>query len=107
MIPKKFELHGTDWDVEIDNISTNINNLGECFVPQCKIVIQKTIRGEPVNESMMEATFYHELMHAFLSTGEYQELSENEILVSYLGNCLHQYIQTNVRYESSNTEPKI
>ena len=42
----------------------------------------------------MEASFYHELVHAMLETMGKHTLSEDEELVEGLANQLHQFMKT-------------
>lgn len=43
--------------------------------------------NQPDNEK--EITFYHELIHAILNTGQYFEYSSNEAFVEYMARCIY------------------
>lgn len=94
MIPNKFTLHGTEWNVQIEENRGNTDQLGESICRKCQITLEKLCQNEAVHPDMIEATFFHELVHAFLGVGEYHDLSSDEHLVSHLGNCLHQYLKS-------------
>lgn len=94
MVPKKFTLHGTEWSIEYAEDVTNGQNLGRCSSPESLITLQKKHSGIDIAKTQIEATFFHELIHAFLDSGEYHELSQDEHLVAHLGNCLHQFMKS-------------
>lgn len=98
MIPNSFELGGSKWSVEFKDDPTNGEWLGHSQSNQHKIELHNSIRGIEIPIQSATQTFFHELIHAFLSHGEYQELNDDEKFVTHMGNCLHQYLKT-VEYE--------
>lgn len=63
-IPSYFKIGGQEYNVEIVD-KLDDNNYGEyCYTP-AQIKIARNIYDETVPEKQREATFWHELFHAF------------------------------------------
>jgi hypothetical protein len=62
------------------------------WVPeQYKVLLETMRRGQRSN---IEQSFCHEVVHSWLSSLGYNELSENETFVDQLGQAFHQYLTT-------------
>ena len=63
-IPKSFKIGGQEYSVEmIDELEDDI--YGDYSYTPAKIRIAKTTAGEIIPQKQREATFWHELFHAF------------------------------------------
>jgi hypothetical protein len=96
MIPNSFTLLTHDIEVVIDNQYCYDNDCMGRFIPwENKIIIADRYRTakswRKYKESIVEHTFYHELMHCLLYYTGHGKLFENEQLVDALGGLLSQY----------------
>ena len=101
-IPESFTLLGEKWTVEYSDDPENSGNLGWCDSTKNVIVIQRRNFGKEVSHNKQVSTFYHELIHAFLTAGAFFDLEGDEHFVSVMGGLLHQYLDT---YEEDSDLP--
>lgn len=94
MIPKKFTLGGTEYSVEISDSSIDNNVVAQVSYPEALVSVSSKSKGKRCTEAYMEASFYHELVHAMLETMGKHTLSDDEELVEGLANQLHQFMKT-------------
>lgn len=95
-IPKKIKVGGMWWTIErVDekNPEKNENNMGRTLFRQKKILIQKDLHHQ-----QLENTFLHELLHVCMYesrlTWDLDDKIE-ESVVSRLGNVLYQVLHDN------------
>ena len=63
-IPSYFKIGGQEYNVEVvEDLDDDI--YGEYSYTPARIQIAKTTAGEEIPKNQMEATFWHELFHAF------------------------------------------
>ena len=94
MIPNKFTLGGTEYSVKIEDSSIDNAVVAQVSYPEALVSISSRSKGKQCTADYMEASFYHELVHAMLETMGKQALSEDEELVEGLANQLHQFMKT-------------
>jgi len=95
LIPKQFKLFNQTIKVELKNkLAYNNNNYGEAKYTSNKIRIQKQNEGVSLKKTMVEQTFYHELIHYILNYMGENELGKNEKFVDIFASLLHQYEKT-------------
>lgn len=84
---------GHTWTVEQTNERLSENELGHC-VPN-----ELLIRISPDQKAALKShTFFHELVHAILTTIGKEELNADEGFVDAFGGALDQYFKT-VKYK--------
>jgi len=92
MIPKKFNI--LNHTVKVKMVDSIPNRLGECHKDLCSVDIATHIDDDKLPDSIIEHTFFHEVVHIILdSMGEYK-LSSNEKFVDVFAGMLHQVIKT-------------
>ena len=94
MIPIKFTLGGTEYRVKIEDSSIDNAVVAQVSYPEALVSISSRSKGKQCAADYMEASFYHELVHAMLETMGKHALSEDEELVEGLANQLHQFMKT-------------
>ena len=94
MIPIKFTLGGTEYRVKIEDSSIDNAVVAQVSYPEALVSISSRSKGKQCTDDYMEASFYHELVHAMLETMGKRNLSEDEELVEWLANQLHQFMKT-------------
>ena len=93
-IPTKFLLFGETITVEFDHDLVGKNgNFGEADFKSARIILQTPIKGI-VCESKVEETFYHELTHMILDKLAYNDLNDDEKVVTAIGGLIHQFINS-------------
>lgn len=89
-IPTKFELARVRVDVE--NIEyTSKESLGFCSNADSKIVIANQSRRVVQSQLKKLNTFYHELAHMYFMTMDRQDLYDDEVLCTALGNLMMEF----------------
>lgn len=87
----EFMLGGVKWTIKIDDKRLqDLGLLGLCEISKSLI----SLFEKDVNESIVDQTLYHELVHAILETMGETELSANDKFVQNFGMLLHQFIVT-------------
>lgn len=96
MIPKKFTVLNHTFKVRmVDNIVTNGEvRLGECCKDLCVVDIATHSHTDPIPDSVMEHTFFHEITHVILDIMGEERLSSDEKFVDVFSGLLHQVIKT-------------
>lgn len=95
IVPKKFNLLGHTIVVKMNNDRMSDKNaLGYCHPLHNEITLADTTDGKPLQESTIEHTFCHELVHLILNVMNENELYKNEKFVDVFGGLLHQYLKT-------------
>lgn len=95
MIDFSFNLFNTTWAVSfIDNFNEEVDKdtfkLGDTNFETNNIrVATKTKDGKLLPESTIKITLLHEMMHAILSSGQYNACNDDEPLVEWLANCIY------------------
>lgn len=95
IVPKEFNLLGHTIAVKTNNDRMGDKHaLGYCHPLHNKITLADTTDGKPLQLSVIEHTFCHELVHLILNTMGEDELYKNEKFVDVFGGLLHQYLTT-------------
>lgn len=88
----KFEIFGTIWTIRYQD---RIESEGESFifghtdsVGKVITVATKDRNNEDLLEREIELTTLHEIIHALMLEGQYNNTSEDEPLVEWLAKCL-------------------
>lgn len=96
---KKFKLFNTTWTIKIvDVIETgepSVYQFGSCDGISHTIIIAKKVGGIQQSEREMKLTLIHEILHAILQTGQYNEHS-NEPLVEWEANCIYALLEQKI-----------
>lgn len=105
-IPSKFDLFGETITVEFDPelVAKNGNN-GEADFKSAKIILQSPMKDILCETQVME-TFFHELTHMIMNKLAYDELNDDEKVVTAIGGLLHQFHTTAVFDEVSPPQPR-
>ena len=97
---RKIDLFGTVYTIKFVNdlIELGEGNLGVGVTDHVNhtITISTSAEGNPLPESEIQLTLYHELFHAFLHTGQYLNENLDEPLVEWLARCLNQCIKKGI-----------
>lgn len=92
-IPTEFDLMSFTIKVVFDDtLSPLENNSGYCSLRELIIKLQPPDVSHP--KQMVKKAFYHELVHAILSTLERRDYSDDEILVDNMAQLLSQFEKT-------------
>ena len=96
-IPKSFQLFGETITVEhrADH-GQEKGGIGTAQYKQNKILLQKSTEGDYVEETLMENTYIHELLHFCLEDMGRVKLNDDEEFVTILSGLLHQAFKTAV-----------
>lgn len=87
----EFSLGGIKWVISIDN--NRLDDLG--LLGLCESVKSKiSIYTDGIDQSLIEQTIYHEVVHAILESIGENELSKNEKFVQGFAVLLHQFETT-------------
>lgn len=90
-----FKIFNNTWTVSfIDNFNEEVDKdickFGDTNYETNKIrVATKTKDGLPLPESTVKITLLHEMIHAILGDGQYNNCNDDEPLVEWLANCLY------------------
>lgn len=92
VIPSTFKLAGHTYTVKLQkDLLTTDNEFGSLNEVTHVMTLQPP---DPVPQSRVESTFFHELLHAiFYELGE-SELDKNERLIDSIANLLYQALST-------------
>ncbi|AGO48580.1 hypothetical protein Phi18:3_gp068 [Cellulophaga phage phi18:3] len=94
-IPKSFNLFATTINVEFDSETLSYNStLGDCSFCDNKINLSYSYKGNPIPESTIVDTFYHERTHVILDAMGRHELSQDEEFVEVFSRLLRQADET-------------
>lgn len=89
---RTLKLFGTKWKVVYKDQVLNEENkwlYGSSNLSKKIIEIStKDYEGVPLSQEDIELTFYHELMHAIFSTGQYNSCCDDEPLVEWVARCI-------------------
>lgn len=91
-IPKSFDLMGHTYKVRQVKKVDKEDSCGE-YISEKKVLRLKKVQKD-YPQSMLEETYFHELLHAVLEECEYTKLSADEKFVERVGRALHQVIKT-------------
>lgn len=87
------DIFGTKWKVKFeDQVYNKFNDNAWVFgitvgYSRTIFVSKKDVDGNPIPDEEIEATVMHELIHAVLDTGQYNQSSADEPLVEWLSKC--------------------
>ena len=95
-IPKKIKLIGRTIKIKfLDNLTQDRDLYGEAQFGVNKILLQKRVKGNKLDDSQIGTTFLHELLHwVFYVMGE-SELRQNEKLIDAMSEILYQVFAKN------------
>jgi len=94
-IPKSFNLFGSTVTVEMNNTECDKEeSYGTARFKSNVIYLSDKAHGNPIDESEIESTFLHEVIHFIFTKLGYDELSDNEKLVKQFSKALHQCLTT-------------
>lgn len=100
---KKFNLFGCTWTIvykdKVDDIDIDENTFcwGLCDATRHVITIaKKDLDNKSITKDRWYYTLCHEITHAILDEGSYNELSGKEELVEWIAKCLASLIRQNV-----------
>ena len=90
---KEFEIFGSKWTVEYPDVILTDNPNEYCFgrtlySTRTIQIAKKDNDGNIFPKEELKLTFLHELMHAVLGTGQYNNYSQDEPLVEWLARCI-------------------
>lgn len=88
-IPKTFCLFGKTWKVKQLWTVDAEDSRGECDYSHSSISVKRNLE-----QSEKEVVLIHEILHAALDSLEYEELSNDEVLIERLSKALHQILTT-------------
>lgn len=96
----EFELFGTRWKVSfIDKAkeTETTYQLGNCRAINGTIwVATQDNEGNPLTKRAIRINILHELTHAILDTGKYNNSSMDEPLVEWVARCINSLLEQNV-----------
>lgn len=90
-----FKIFNSTWEVSyVDHIKSNPKKgefvFGETDHVNNKIrVAIKDNKGNILPETTIHITALHEMVHAILGAGQYEDCSNNEALVEWIANCIY------------------
>lgn len=97
---KKIDIFGTIYTINIvdtlDKEDDEGNNYGVTDYSSKTIEISRNIHGIEQSDSEMSLTLLHEIVHAILYTGQYNNCSNNEPLVEWLARCIYSLNNQNI-----------
>ena len=115
MKEKKINLLGTEYTIKIVDRISNDNELfynsnsydhnnnndsfieGECNnAERCLTIATRKINGDFLSEFDFKKNLWHELVHSFLSEGQYLDSNRDEPLVEWLARCIVSVISQGV-----------
>lgn len=108
----KFKIFGSAWTIkfkEIVTVPTNDGNEVWAFGtadPTKRLILISTRgqSGEKLPYSELRLTILHEIIHAFLMTGQYIENNQDEPLVEWLARCLNYMIESKLTNKLANLD---
>ena len=89
-----FKIFNSTWTVSfVDKVELSNSEgffFGKTNVCTNKILVAtKDLDGNPLPQTTIEITILHEMMHAILSSGQYESYTNDEPLVEWLANCIY------------------
>lgn len=93
MIPKTFKLGGVTWKIIIEDEIKTLKGealFGLSEGDSAEIRLAKTVDKKSIPKDVKGQTYYHELVHAILTTMDHP-LNSNEQFVQTFATFLHQY----------------
>ena len=89
-----FKIFNSTWTVSfVDKIELPNSEgffFGHTKVTANKILVAtKDFEGKPLPQTTIEITTLHEMIHAILSSGQYESANNDEPLVEWLANCIY------------------
>lgn len=95
MTPSKFTLFGHEWNVSYNpHLARKEGLIGKCDYENKHIELQPDCDEYDISESVVEQTFYHELVHAILDELSLPELRSDERIVDNISQLLYQFETT-------------
>lgn len=95
LIPKSFKLGGKEYTVKEDNtIDYDHGWSGLHDANTLEIKLASKLGAAKMHIDSIEQTFYHELVHAILSSLHKYDLNKDEEFVDTFGTMLHQFMKT-------------
>lgn len=91
MIPKQFNILGHVVKVTYDD---NLEGMGEAYNSLNYIKLSKFLKGDELPLSVIEHTYFHELVHVILDSMGEDRLSSSEKFVDTFSGLLHQALKT-------------
>lgn len=106
----KFKVFSSPWTIKFkENVFTQLEDgrevwaFGTAEPSKRRINISlKTEDGICIPPSELRLTILHEVLHAFLVTGQYLQANSDEPLVEWLARCVNQLIESNTVDKLSN-----
>lgn len=92
---KEFDLFGVKWTIKyVDKLEETSKENGYFFgvshVDSATIqVALLDSKGKPLSESAIRLTLLHELVHAILGSGGYENSTHDEPMVEWLARCIN------------------
>lgn len=110
----KFKIFESPWTIKFqDYVSTETDDGREIWAfgiakpAERKIFIStKTEEGIPIPSSEIKLTVLHEVIHAFLVTGQYLSAYQDEPLVEWLARCIFSMINSKTVNKIDNIKVK-
>lgn len=94
-IPKSFKLFGSTITVEMNNIECDKKeSYGAARFKSNAIYLTNEAHGRDIDETEIESTFLHEVIHFIFTRLGYDELGDDEKLVKQFSKALHQVLTT-------------
>lgn len=92
----KFKIFDSNWTIKFkENVFTQLEDGREVWAygitepaERCMYVSTKTESGKDIPPLELKLTALHELVHAFLISGQYLQCSSDEPLVEWLARCI-------------------
>lgn len=92
---KEFDLFGIKWTIKyVDKLEETSKERGYFFgishVDSATIQIALLdSKGEPLSEEAIRITLLHELTHAILGSGGYEQSTQDEPMVEWIARCIN------------------
>lgn len=97
---KSVDIFGTTYTINIvdtlDKPDDECNYYGETEYSSKTIKIGRNVHNIKQSDTEMGLTLLHELIHAILSTGQYNNCNNDEPLVEWLARCIYSLKNQNV-----------
>ena len=99
-IPKSFMLHGHKFTVEfMDDLNDEHQLIGSINHSSTTIKLQRSCKGYKMEQSKIEDTFIHEMVHAMMVQIGRNDLNNDEVFITQFSSLLHQAI-TSMEYDN-------
>ena len=97
---KSVDIFGTTYTINIvdtlDKAEDECSYYGETEYSSKTIKIGRNVHNIKQSDTEMRLTLLHELIHAILSTGQYNNSSNDEPLVEWLTRCIYSLKKQNI-----------